>query len=302
MDPRTTTSGRRGPLVLRRRPPSGLRRPALYLGVAAAGALLVNTLVGVDPGAQAEAGTSQSVSVAQELGLTSRSGPVDVAEDLAPLQDLAASRSSREAEQVAAQQAQAAADQAELDRQAAEAEATARAEAEATARAEAEAKAVEEKAAEEARAAERAAAPPAAATPTQEARAAATTAASVAATAVARISNTAGSVKAQTQAAADAVVSNVPGAAGITLGGTRASAADPGGHPSGLALDYMVMSDAALGDAIVAYHRAHWAELGVDYLIWQQRMLSSPGGSWQAMENRGSATANHFDHVHVNYN
>ncbi|MGY1846759.1 MULTISPECIES: hypothetical protein [unclassified Blastococcus] len=294
MDPRTTTSGRRGPLALRRRPPSGLRRPAFYLGVAAAGALLVNTLVGVDPGAQAEAGTSQSVSVAQELGLTSRSGPVDVAEDLAPLQDLAASRSSREAEQVAAQQAQAAADQAELDRQ--------KAEAEATARAEAEAKAAEEKAAEEAAAAERAAAAPAAATPTQEARAAATTAASVAATAVARISNTAGSVKPQTQAAADAVVSNVPGAAGITLGGTRASAADPGGHPSGLALDYMVMSDAALGDAIVAYHRAHWAELGVDYLIWQQRMLSSPGGSWQAMENRGSATANHFDHVHVNYN
>ncbi|MGY2002519.1 hypothetical protein [Blastococcus sp. SYSU DS1024] len=293
MDPRTTTSGRRGPLALRRRPPSGLRRPALYLGVAAAGALLVNTLVGVDPGAQAEAGTPQSVSVAQELGLTSRSGPVDVAEDLAPLQDLAASRSSREAEQIAAQEAQAAADQAELDRQQAEAEAAARAEAEAA----------EAKAAEEAAAAEQAAAAPAAATPTQQqARAAATAAASVAATAVARISNTAGSVKPQVQTAADAVISNVPGAAGITLGGTRASAADPGGHPSGLALDYMVMSDAALGDAIVAYHRAHWAELGVDYLIWQQRMLSSAGGSWQAMENRGSATANHFDHVHVNYN
>ena len=29
--------------------------------------------------------------------------------------------------------------------------------------------------------------------------------------------------------------------AGITIGGTRASAADPGGHPSGLALDYMVL-------------------------------------------------------------
>ncbi|SEK64566.1 hypothetical protein SAMN04515665_1042 [Blastococcus sp. DSM 46786] len=292
MDPRTTTTGRRGPLALRRRPPAAVRRPALYLGVAVTGAVLVNSLVGVEPTAQAEAGTSQSVSVAEELGLSAQSGPIDVTEDLAPLEDLAASRSTREADQAAAQQAQAAADQAELDRQTAEAEALARAEAEK--------KAAEEAAAAAAAAEQEAAAAPA--SPTQQARAAATAAASVAATAVARISNTAGSVRSQTQSAADAVVSNVPGAAGITLGGTRASAADPGGHPSGLALDYMVMSNAALGDAIVEYHRAHWAELGVDYLIWQQRMLSSPGGSWQAMENRGSATANHMDHVHVNYN
>ncbi len=103
------------------------------------------------------------------------------------------------------------------------------------------------------------------------------------------------------QAAANAVVSNVPGASGITLGGTRASAADPGGHPSGKALDYMVMSDAALGDAIAQYHIDHWDELGVEYIIWQQRMLSSPGGSWSSMEDRGSTTANHYDHVHVNY-
>jgi hypothetical protein len=63
----------------------------------------------------------------------------------------------------------------------------------------------------------------------------------------------------------------------------------------------MVLSDAALGDAIVEYHKAHWAELGVEYIIWQQRMLSSPNGSWKSMEDRGSPTANHMDHVHVNY-
>jgi hypothetical protein len=103
------------------------------------------------------------------------------------------------------------------------------------------------------------------------------------------------------QAAADAVVSNVAGAAQGDRAGTRASAADPGGHPSGLALDYMTMSDTALGNAIVAYHVAHWDELGVDYLIYQQKMLSSPGGSWSQMADRGSATANHYDHVHVNY-
>ncbi|MGY1827933.1 MULTISPECIES: hypothetical protein [unclassified Blastococcus] len=294
MDPRTTT-GRRGRLALHR-PPASVRRPALYLAVAVAGAVLVNGLVGTDPAVQAGATTSESVSVAQELGLSAQSGPVDVTEDLQALEDLAASRSTREADQAAAQQAQAAADQAELDRQ--------KAEAEAVARAEAEKKAAEEAAAAEAAAAEQAHehAPAAPASPTQQARAAATAAASVAASAVARITNSSGSVRPQVQAAADAVVSNVPGAAGITLGGTRPSAADPGGHPSGLALDYMVMSNAALGDAIVEYHRAHWAELGVDYLIWEQRMLSSPGGSWQAMEDRGSGTANHFDHVHVNYN
>ena len=121
------------------------------------------------------------------------------------------------------------------------------------------------------------------------------------AVAAAKITNSAGAVKPQVQAAADEVAANVAGAAGITLGGTRASAVDPNGHPSGLALDYMVMSNATLGDAIVQYHIDHWDELGVDYLIWEQQMLSSPTGSWKQMEDRGSVTANHFDHVHVNY-
>jgi hypothetical protein len=39
----------------------------------------------------------------------------------------------------------------------------------------------------------------------------------------------------------------------------------------------------------------------VEYIIWQQRMLSSPGGSWKGIEDRGSPTANHMDHPHVNY-
>jgi hypothetical protein len=63
----------------------------------------------------------------------------------------------------------------------------------------------------------------------------------------------------------------------------------------------MVLSDAALGDAIVAYHIANWDALGVEYIIWQQRYLDSPGGSWSYMEDRGSGTANHMDHPHVNY-
>jgi tartrate dehydratase beta subunit/fumarate hydratase class I family protein len=108
-------------------------------------------------------------------------------------------------------------------------------------------------------------------------------------------------VKPRAQAAANAVVANVPGAAGITIGGTRASAVDPHGHPSGLALDFMVGSNAALGDAVAQYQIAHWNELGVEYIIWQQKILTSPTGAWKQMENRGSATANHMDHVHANY-
>ncbi len=130
---------------------------------------------------------------------------------------------------------------------------------------------------------------------------AAPTAAPQATAATATVTNSTGPVQAVTQAAANAVVSAVPGAADITIGGTRASAVDPHGHPSGLALDYMVMGDTALGRAIVQYHLDNWDELGVDYLIYQQRILNSPDGAWTTMENRGSATANHMDHVHVNY-
>jgi hypothetical protein len=296
MDPRTTTTGRLA--HSRRRPPAAVRRPALYLGMATAGAVLVSAVVGPEPAAQAEAAPSETVSVARELGLTAASGPVDATTELQPLQDLAASRSTREAAETAAQQAQAAADQAVLDRQRAEADAAAKAaaEADAAARAAAEAdaaaRAAAEAAARQVAPAQAGAAAPAAAAPH---------AAAAAPGRVARITNSSGPVAAVVQAAADRVVSDVPGAGSVTLGGTRPSAADPGGHPSGLALDYMVTSDAALGDAIAAYHIAHWDELGVEYVIWQQRMLSSPDGSWKPMADRGGATANHMDHVHVDY-
>jgi hypothetical protein len=301
MDPRSTVSGRaadrsRRSDRSRRRPPAAVRRPGLWLGMAAAGAVLVNVLVGADPAAQAEAGAAEPVSVAQQLGMTADSRPAGATQDLRPLEQLSASRDAREAEEAAAAQAQAVADQAAVERR--QAEDAARVAAEAAAAAEAEkaaAAAAAEQEAAEAAARERAgsaAAPAAAAT---------VTTATAATGATARISNSSGSVKPQAQAAANMVVSNVPGASSITIGGTRPSATDPDGHPSGLALDYMVNSDSALGDAIVAYHIAHWDELGVEYVIWEQRMLSSPSGAWKKMEDRGSPTANHMDHPHVNY-
>ncbi|TFV61711.1 UNVERIFIED_ORG: lytic transglycosylase domain-containing protein, partial [Bacillus sp. AZ43] len=121
MNLRTTMSShaartiRRGGLT---RPPAAARRPALYLTMAAAGALMVNVLAGGEPAA--EATQLESVSVAEQLGITAESAAVPHEEVVAPLEQLVASRSSREAEQAAAAEAQAAADQAERDRIAAE--------------------------------------------------------------------------------------------------------------------------------------------------------------------------------------
>jgi len=47
------------------------------------------------------------------------------------------------------------------------------------------------------------------------------------------------------------------------------------------------------------YIAAHFGELGVKYVIWKQRI--NTGGGWRGMENRGSITQNHFDHVHITF-
>ena len=47
--------------------------------------------------------------------------------------------------------------------------------------------------------------------------------------------------------------------------------------------------------------RANYAALGIEYIIYSQRIWSVERGGegWRAMSDRGSATANHYDHVHV---
>ncbi|MBM6403266.1 hypothetical protein JQN72_03270 [Phycicoccus sp. CSK15P-2] len=62
-----------------------------------------------------------------------------------------------------------------------------------------------------------------------------------------------------------------------------------------------MIGSAAQGDAIAAYVQAHVGEFNVKYLIWQQRYWA-PGEGWKMMADRGSATANHYDHVHVTCN
>ena len=77
-----------------------------------------------------------------------------------------------------------------------------------------------------------------------------------------------------------------------TVGGYRESATDPNGHPAGLAADFMILLNRkpAQGDRLAAYAKAHASELGIDYIIWYQRIWSVARASegWRPMEDRGS--------------
>ena len=81
-----------------------------------------------------------------------------------------------------------------------------------------------------------------------------------------------------------------------SYGGVRAD----GEHSEGRALDIMV-SSSALGDAIAAWVRANASELGASEVLWAQHIWTVERSSegWRLFEDRGSITANHYDHVHV---
>lgn len=74
----------------------------------------------------------------------------------------------------------------------------------------------------------------------------------------------------------------------------RSNASD---HPTGRALDFMV--NRATGDRLAACALRNREELGVSYVIWRQRI--DTGSGFRPMADRGSPTANHFDHVHVSF-
>jgi hypothetical protein len=82
----------------------------------------------------------------------------------------------------------------------------------------------------------------------------------------------------------------------ITSYGTYRS---DGEHSQGLAVDIMVSGEA--GWEVAEFVRANYQELGVNYVMYSQRIWSVDRASegWRYVEDRGSATANHFDHVHV---
>ena len=72
-----------------------------------------------------------------------------------------------------------------------------------------------------------------------------------------------------------------------------------GEHSQGLAIDIMVSGDR--GWEVADFVREYYSELGVSYIIYSQNIWSveRSGEGWRPMSDRGSTTANHYDHVHV---
>ena len=85
----------------------------------------------------------------------------------------------------------------------------------------------------------------------------------------------------------------------ITAYGTFRS---DGEHAQGIAVDIMVSGDR--GWQVAEFLRSNYSQLGVNYLIYSQQIWSvdRSGEGWRGMEDRGSTTANHYDHVHVTVN
>ncbi|GAA0980472.1 hypothetical protein ENKNEFLB_02020 [Nocardioides aquaticus] len=72
-----------------------------------------------------------------------------------------------------------------------------------------------------------------------------------------------------------------------------------GEHAQGIAVD--IMTSGQTGYDIADYLRANAGSLGINYIIYSQQIWSvdRAGEGWRGMEDRGSTTANHYDHVHV---
>lgn len=72
-----------------------------------------------------------------------------------------------------------------------------------------------------------------------------------------------------------------------------------GEHGQGRAVDIMISGET--GWSIAEMLRDNHVELGIEYIIYAQKIWSveRSGEGWRGMSDRGSATANHYDHVHV---
>jgi len=72
-------------------------------------------------------------------------------------------------------------------------------------------------------------------------------------------------------------------------------------HKNGRALDIMLTpyKESALGHSIANYLIAHAKEFNIDHIIFEQHIWTPSTPHWRKMADRGSITANHFNHVHV---
>ena len=62
-----------------------------------------------------------------------------------------------------------------------------------------------------------------------------------------------------------------------------------------------MISNSTVGWQLANWVRANAKRLGVSEVIYSQKIWTVQRGSegWRSMSDRGSATANHYDHVHV---
>ena len=88
----------------------------------------------------------------------------------------------------------------------------------------------------------------------------------------------------------------------VTTYGTFRGASISGDHETGHAVD--IMTSGARGWQIAEFVRKNYALFGVTYIIYSQKIWSveRSGEGWRGMPDRGSTTANHYDHVHVSVN
>lgn len=55
-------------------------------------------------------------------------------------------------------------------------------------------------------------------------------------------------------------------------------------------------------NALADFAIEHYERFGVTYIIWEQHIYNrNIGPYWRKMEDRGSVTNNHFDHVHISF-
>jgi len=80
-----------------------------------------------------------------------------------------------------------------------------------------------------------------------------------------------------------------------------------GEHGKGRALDFMVKPRSKEGLQLAEWVMNNHKSLKVMYVIWEQRIWNiqreqpRPWSQWRKMEDRGSCTQNHCDHIHVSY-
>ena len=94
--------------------------------------------------------------------------------------------------------------------------------------------------------------------------------------------------------AARAICNSFPGVS--SFGGYRSS---NDAHGAGRAIDAMISGQA--GWEVANWARANASALGITEVIYSQKIWTTQrsGEGWRSMSDRGSSTANHYDHVHV---